>query len=325
MATYQLVVPRQWTEFCAEYEETILSKLKYSTSVTYRVALDRFQQIAKPKKVKDISSRMMDKYIAQRLQQRGLKQGSKVSPATVNSELRVFRSIFRIAKKWNYLVTIPEFDNVHELKRMKGHVTHEHFVLMYHHCNAAMKPDHMPYDPETWWRAFLFFMYMTGWRVSEPLALLRQDLDLKAGIAITRAEDNKAGRDEAVALHPSVIKHLEWMAGFTPEVFPWEFTQRRLYVEFHRIQKAAGIHLPCSGRHEHTDACHYYGFHDLPRGFATVTGKNLGNRALQQMMRHKDYSTTQRYIDLRNQLDGVADLLEVPDIHQPTDRASSGA
>lgn len=323
--TYQQVIPKTWAEFRKEYENTILAKMKYSSATTYRGALDWFERIAKPKKMADINGRMIDQYVAKRLKRRGRKDGSTVSPVTVNSELKVFRSVFRIAKKWKYMADVPELENVQVFTRMKRYVTQEHFEMMYHHCDAARKPDHMPYDPEVWWQAFLVFTYMTGWRVSEPLALLRQDLDLNVGLAITRAEDNKGGRDEAVALHPSVVEHLERIAGFTPEVFPWVHSRRLLYDEFHCIQSAAGIHLTCNGDHIHTDTCHYYAFHDLRRGFATVTGKKLGNRALQQMMRHKSYATTQVYIDLRHQLDGVVDMLEAPNLSQGRKRNSSGA
>ena len=45
------------------------------------------------------------------------------------------------------------------------------------------------------------------------------------------------------------------------------------------MQEAAGIHLPC-GNHRHITACHNYGFHDLRCGFATATGRKLGNRGL---------------------------------------------
>ena len=233
----------------------------------------------------------------------------------MNAELRVIRRVLKIAKKWKYLQEAVEIESVKEPKTLKRFVTQEHFESIYQHCNAARYPDHMPYSAEQWWQALLVFCYMTGWRISEPLALLRQDVDLKAGVAITRAEDNKAGRDEPAALHPIVIEHLRQIPGFTLEMFPWTKNERGLYVEFERIQKAAGIHLPCSGKHEHTDSCHYYGFHDLRRGFATVTGIRLDNRKLQQMMRHKSYSTTQRYVDLRHQMNGVLDLLDAPTLN----------
>ena len=46
--------------------------------------------------------------------------------------------------------------------------------------------------------ALLVFAYMTGWRISDMLALRREDLDLEGGYAITRAEDNKGDRDDRV-------------------------------------------------------------------------------------------------------------------------------
>ena len=45
----------------------------------------------------------------------------------------------------------------------------------------------MPIRPADWWRALVVFNYMTGWRISEPLSMLRKDLDLDAGTAIPRA------------------------------------------------------------------------------------------------------------------------------------------
>ena len=81
--------------------------------------------------------------------------------------------------------------------------------------------------------------------MSEPLTLLRSDVDLKAGVAITRAANNKGGRDELVPLHPKVIELLKLIPGFTAEMFPWEKSSRGLYAEFERIQKAAGIKLVC--------------------------------------------------------------------------------
>src|SRR5207248_202981 len=67
--------------------------------------------------------------------------------------------------------------------------------------------------------------------------------------------------------------------------------------EFQRIQASAEINLPCREQHEHTEACHFYGFHDFRRAFATMNADNLTADALQALMRHKSYQTTRVYIN----------------------------
>src|SRR5262249_53784901 len=138
---------------------------------------------------------------------------------------------------------------------------------------------------------------MTGWRVGEIIALRREDVDLGTGFAIMRALDNKGKRDERVKLHPVVVEHLERLPGFDPCFFPWNHHRRTLYSEFLRIQQAAGIHLSCHEKHRHNAYCHVYGFHDLRRAFATMNADKLTPDALQALMRHKSYQTTQLYVN----------------------------
>jgi integrase len=155
---------------------------------------------------------------------------------------------------------------------------------------------------------------MTGWRISELLALRRSDVDLNQGTAITRAEDNKGGRDEQIKLHPVVVEHLRRLAAFDVVMFPWRRTRRALYDEFARIQELAGICLECGGNHEHTRFCHVYGFHDFRRAFATMNADRLTADALQALMRHKSYLPTQRYINMARQIDKAVEVLHVPDV-----------
>jgi hypothetical protein len=72
-----------------------------------------------------------------------------------------------------------------------------------------------------------------------------------------------------------VIEHLSKITSFDPSMFPWPRSSRGLWVDFHRIQKAAGIKLPCHENHEHSEACDYYGFHDCRRAFATLNAQTL--------------------------------------------------
>jgi len=101
---------------------------------------------------------------------------------------------------------------------------------------------------------------------------------------------------------------------FDRAVFPWLHNKTALYGNFAKIQKAAGIELACTIDHKHTRFCHVYGFHDLRRTFATMNTDRLTPDALQALMRHKSYSTTQRYIAIAHQMVEAVESLHVPEV-----------
>lgn len=96
--------------------------------------------------------------------------------------------------------------------------------------------------------------------------------------------------------------------------FPWCHDRRTLDVPFRKIQEAAKIRLPCHEQHECTDGCHVYGFHDLRRAFATVNAESMTGDALQRLMRHKSYATTQRYMNMAGQVKKAVENLHVPEV-----------
>ena len=71
--------------------------------------------------------------------------------------------------------------------------------------------------------------------------------------------------------------------------------------------------------HEHTPRCHVYGFHDLRRAFATVNAETLTADSLRKLMRHRSYSTTQRYINMASQLNRAIEGLHVPKVLRKRD------
>jgi integrase len=60
-----------------------------------------------------------------------------------------------------------------------------------------------------------------------------------------------------------------------------------------------------------------YGFHDLRRAFATMNADKLTPDALQALMRHKSYQTTQVYINMTRQMDQAVAALHVPEVLRP--------
>lgn len=111
------------------------------------------------------------------------------------------------------------------------------------------------------------------------------------------------------------LEHLQQIASDSPLVFYWPHNRRTLDTEFHRIQKTAGIYLPCpkSDEHECTDACHRYGFHALRRAYATLNVNNMAAPMLQKKMRHKSFQTTLRYINLADKMKKTTEQVYVPE------------
>jgi integrase len=317
--TYQMQTRKLWADFRAEYERRVLEGLAVRTRLQARISLDHFERIIKPIRVFPINTQHIDDFIAARRLEAGRKEGDVVSPATVNKDLRHIRAALDVAQEWGYLKDVPKFRMERTPRKLPRYVTGEHFALIYQACDQAGLPDDLPnMSAADWWRGLIVMAYMTGWRISELLALDRADLDLEAGFAITRHEDNKGKRDERVKLHPAVVEHLRRLAGFGPVVFPWNRSEQKLYVQFAKIQEAATIKLHCPGNHTHTRFCHVYGFHDLRRAFATMNAGKLSPDALQVLMRHKSYETTKRYINMARQMDEAVASLHVPEVLRAT-------
>ncbi len=312
--TYQGESRKKWKQFADEYEADLVARVDPETRRVAVDALKSFAKLIRPERVDRIRTKTIDQFVALRRAARGRVPGSTVSVATVNKELRHLKAALRKAREWGYLAVVPTFHTLKEPKKLPLYVTPEHFAAIYQACEVAAVPATGSYLPADWWRALLMFAYMTGWRIGEILSLGWDDVSLDKGYAITRHGDNKGGRDERVPLHQVVVEHLRKIVDFGPLVFAWLEGKRSLYERFAQIQAAAGIDLPCAERHEHTDACHRYGFHDLRRAFATMNADRLTGDALQAMMRHKSYTTTQRYIAVARQLDQSADALYVPDL-----------
>ena len=310
--TYQSNSKKTWEEFRQEYEAKIAEGMLASTRRLVLEALEQFERVINPKRIGAIKTQTIDEYRSNRRGDRGKKKGDKISPATVNRELRHLRAILRKAFKWGYLPTMPDFQFEKEPRKLPRYVAPGHFAAIYNACGVAKKPTGLPYPPADWWRGLLITGYMTGWRISELLALRRDDVDLDEGTAITRWQDNKGKRDERVKLHLVVVEHLRRLPGFDLSIFPWKDSRLLLHEQFAMIQEAAGIKLPCRGNHEHTRYC--YGFHDLRRAFASMNTEKLTPDTLQLLMRHKSYLTTQRYINMFRQVDAAVEALYVPDL-----------
>ena len=109
-----------------------------------------------------------------------------------------------------------------------------------------------------------------------------------------------------------MVDHLRKLASFSALMFPWLHGRREIFEAFGEIQKAADV-KPEGGKPR-------YGFHDVRRAFATMNAGQLTPDALQALMQHKDYQTTQRYINMARQLNPAVQTLFVPELKKVVER-----
>jgi len=314
--SYDSPTEATWAEFREKYNQRVLNVADASTAEAIRYSLAHFERIVKPGKMARITNDTLEEFVAARRTERGRRQGETVSTATINKDLRHLRAALNKAHRWGHLPKVPDFEFLREPRREVVYMTPEHFSAIYDACDTARMPRGLHCPPGDWWRALLMTSYMTGWRIGETLNLRRDDVDFEAGIAKLYASETKGRADAKVPLHSVVLDHLKSVMSFADRFFPWPHSRRALWTAFYRIQKAAGIALPCpqAGNHKCTAACHLYGFHSQRYAFATMNAGKLSGDALQALMRHKSYSTTQRYINAARQLDEAVQTLYVPEV-----------
>lgn len=328
MGVHQPPNKNKWTKFREDYEKKVYPNMAAQSREVVSASLKHFQRIIRPGRMDKITTQAIDTFVAARRAERGKNPGSKVAAATINKDLRHIKAALRIAVEWGMLPKMPRIKMVREPEKLVRYVTPEHFEKLYREATSKAELPMSPgqaYEPRVWWQALLATAYMTGWRIGELLSLRVEDVDLDAGTVITRHADNKGRRDAKVPVHPSVIEHLKLVIGTGKFVFPWPHAEGELWDEFRRIQVAVGIHLPCREEHEHTPPCHVYGFHDLRRGFATVNAKGMKPEVLQQIMRHKSYTTTLGYINLAEQVEDAVKAIKTPEALKETARPPSAA
>ncbi len=276
-----------------------------------QISLDLFERLVNPKLVTGIARKTLDRYVARRRKMQARRRGETVSAETIKKDLRTIRAALTYAHEWGYLPVVPKMPKVDGFESEKRFVLPEHFDAMLSHTGVAEHPANQGYEPGLWWDARLSLLWVAPNRIAAMLLLQWDDLDVEAGTITSQAADNKQKKRHRACVLEVVIEKLQLIRRFDPRIFPWENTRRTLYRQYHRIQQAAGIHLPCDGDHEHAESCHVYGFHDFRRSFATLNGE-LPVSFQQNQMGHSSYATTLKYVKFAEQQRTYAEQLHLP-------------
>jgi integrase len=296
-----------WADFRKRFEEVTKASKSPGTHREYVRALDAYQRLMAPGYVDSINTGDVDQFTAKRLDDRQIgaedEDGSpvKLSPASVNKDLRGLKVAFRKAHQWGMLERPPVVSMLREPERDPYFIDDATFGKLYAACDTMARPAGRRYPAADWWKALLAFAYLTGWRIGEILDLRREDVDLDAGIATVDAVSTKGRRTARVELHPIVVEHLLAIVEFQPLVFEWPHHERTLWADFANLKAAAGVEFPGA-------------FHRFRFGFANANVDALPADLLQRLMRHQAASTTRRYINAAERMKraGTAARLHVP-------------
>jgi integrase len=215
---------------------------------------------------------------------------------------------------------MPEVEMMDEPEKEPVYMLPEHFDAIYRSCEFAAAPLDRPYSAADWWRALLLTGLMTGMRINVMLTLPWDDTHLDDGYVVLRHHRTKGKRDDVIPLHPVVVDHVRKITDLGRLVFDWPAGYDALLDEFHRIQRAAGIDLPCHETHKHTATCHVYGFHSLKKACGTLNAARLPEKVLNAFMRHSSVETTRRYYQNKQRiLDGHVESMYVPNVAKQVD------
>lgn len=165
IGTYESDKKQSWAEFRKEYQTNAIDAMEFRTAEQTRYALNQFERIAKPNKTAHLTTRTIDGFIAARRLDPGLKEGTRISPATINKELRHLRAALKKACKWGYLKQAPDFTFLREPGKLPTYMPPDDFAKIYHACTAAKRPAKHPAGAPTWWQALLVVtIYLTHQR-----------------------------------------------------------------------------------------------------------------------------------------------------------------
>jgi integrase len=284
-------------------EPTLLSKfmdqlLEYSKSNyrpgtvgIYERAEELFIEIIGDIMLEQVTPFHWDKYQSVRLQ--------KVSPVTVNIELRTLCSVLNKAFRWKVIDHNP-FALLHLClvpEKYPDYFSREEFQIF---CNA-MKND--------WYKDIVQFAVLTGMRRGEITNLRWENIDLEKKLIHVVSSPTfrtKAGKKRIVPIHKKLVPILKSRLNHDPEEFVFTHRKRKVKESYvtHRFSDYKTISgIQKKGLH----------FHSLRHTFASwLVQEGVSLYEVQRLLGHSNIAVTEIYSHLQPcQLHNAVNKLQI--------------
>jgi integrase len=270
--------PILFSALVAKFVQTSKTNLRDSTISLYERARDVFIQIFGDMTIDKIGVYHWDMYKAIRLK--------KVSPITVNIELRNLRSLMNKAFRWGLVVKNPlSLQPICFVpEKYPVYFTHDEFKVFYNTI------------PEQWFKDFVLFAVLTGMRRSELTNLLWKDIDVENKIVQIQSSPTfrtKSGKKRVLPLHDLLLPLVVNAKDHDPEELIFKYEGRKILGNHitHKLKyvlKKSGIQK--KGLH----------FHSLRHTFASWLVQNgAAIYEVQRLMGHSTIAVTEIYAHLQ--------------------------
>jgi integrase len=274
------------TQFLA-YGETNYSP---KTLTLYRAILTRFLCVVRNISLPELNPQHIDRYKSERLKTlkaRGKQEEhQKVSPISVNVELRMLKAAFNTARRWKLLDSNP-FEGV-RLAEVPEHEPLYFSAGDFERLVGCIK--------ENWLKEIVILAVLTGMRRGELLNLRWQEVDLQSRlirIQSTPTFKTKQGRKRVIPLNDTAFYLLQSKHGKDTSDYVFTLNGKQVFDGWltHAFKKAVRrAKLEMTGLH----------FHSLRHTFASwLVQDGVSLYEVQKLLGHSSSSVTEVYSHLQ--------------------------
>lgn len=286
--------------FISEHKKLMKNQVSEATVVD-QIRVLRFLEefLGSERLLVKISSRDAEAFIAHRLQQ-------KLSPATVNKDIRTLKRIFNLAIEPRGYIREDRNPFAKIKQRKLTPKTIRYLSTKEYH--ALIENNGM-----LWWKAFLSIAYCCGLRRGEILNLTWKDVDFINQLIHVRAKEkgknilaweSKTHENRSVPMPEQTAQHLANLQAEAQEGFSYVFISPERYESITLLQKKAkwsNLKAIRNNLNRDFDVVRRRAgiakctLHDLRRSAITNWAQALPIQAVQQFAGHSNITTTKKY------------------------------
>jgi integrase len=269
-----------WARFRELFENEYLPGKRPNTRRNYGSALDLFERLCSPVRLKSVNERVVSGFGASLYTVDVPGRGRGMKPSSIKVTLRLLRTALRWAAEQGLIKTSPAFPKVAVPKHTPRPVPVETFERL------------LGKAPDREMKVYLLTGWLAGLRLREAYFLEWEEtrdapyVDFGKGRVVIPAELAKSAEDQWVPLDPDLKRELEALPRTGRHVFGFvgrsgrRLTAGAVSKRVADLARAAGVRLTMKS---------------LRRGFGCYHAARVPAQVLQRLMRHSDIRVTTTY------------------------------